>query len=178
MNMFLLKDRREVILREAVKSDAQDLINFYNVVGGETDFLSFGEDEFMATVDFEEKYLDNINNEVNSTLILVIFNDKIIGAASINSSPKRKIRHVGTLGIVIKKEFCNMGLGKILIQYLIEWAKSNSITKKIILITRADNTFAKNLYEQLGFETEGTLKNDNYENGKYYDCLSMGLILD
>ena len=178
MNIFLLKDGREVILREAVKSDAQDLINFYNAVGGETDFLSFGKNEFMATVDFEEKYLENINNEVNSTLILAIINDKIIGAASINSSQKRKIKHVGTLGIVIKKAFCNMGLGKIFMHFLIEWAKSNSVTKKITLIMRADNIFAKKLYEQMGFETEGILKNENYETGKYYDCLSMGLILD
>jgi len=178
MSLFKLKNGEVVELREALKSDAKNLINFYNIVGGETDFLSFGKDEFNVTVNFEENYLENLKKEINSILILATIDDKIIGAASINSSPKRRLKHVGTLGIVIKKEFCNMGLGKILINHLIDWAKSNGITKKITLVTRYDNFLAIELYKNMGFETEGILKNDNFENGKYYDSLTMGLILN
>lgn len=177
MDVYKLKNGNQVILREAEKKDAQNVINFYNIVGGETDYLSFGKDEFVATVDFEEKHIENMKNEVNSNLILAIIDEKIVGAASINSSQKRRLKHVGTLGIVVKKEFCNSGLGSILINYLIMWSKSNGITKKISLVTRGDNYLAIEVYKKMGFEIEGILKNDNYENGKYYDSLTMGLIL-
>ena len=177
MNSYKLKNEKEVILREALKSDAKNLINFYNLVGGETDFLSFGKNEFNATVNFEENYLENLRNESNSILILAFVDDKIIGAASINSTQKARLKHVGTLGIVVKKEYCGMGLGRILIDNLIEWAKSNGITKKITLITRCDNSLAIELYKKMGFETEGILRNDNYCNGKFYDSLSMALLL-
>jgi len=177
MDAYKLKNGNQVVLREVEIKDAQNLINFYNTVGGETDYLSFGKDEFAVTVDFEEKYIENIKNEVNSNLILAIVDEKIVGAASINSSQKRRLRHVGTLGIVVKKEFCNTGLGSILINYLIKWSKSNGITKKISLVTRGDNYLAIELYKKMGFAIEGILKNDNYENGEYHDSLTMGLIL-
>jgi RimJ/RimL family protein N-acetyltransferase len=177
MDTYKLKNGENVFLREVEKNDAKMLIEFYNTVGGETDYLSFGKDEFTVTVDFEEKYIENLKNEANSTLILAIADGKIIGAASINSGQKRRLKHVGTLGIVIKKEFCGVGLGSILINYLVNWSKSNGITKKITLITRSDNYLAIELYKKIGFEIEGTLKKDNYENGAYYDCFTMGLIL-
>lgn len=177
MDIYKLKNGNQFILREVEKKDAKNLIDFYNTVGGETDYLSFGKDEFMVTVDFEEKYIEDIKREENSNLILAFVDEKIVGAASINSSQKRRLKHVGTLGIVIKKEFCNMGLGNILINYLVKWSKLNGITKKITLVTRSDNYSAIELYKKIGFEIEGTLKNDNYENGVYYDSLTMGLIL-
>lgn len=178
MKTYKLKNNTEVVIREALKSDAKDLVDFYNVVGGETDFLSFGENEFNVTVEGEENYLENLNKEENSILILALVDDYIIGAASINSPQKRRLKHVGTLGIVIRQEYCGMGLGKVLINELIDWSKSNGITKKITLLTRCDNEFAFELYKKLGFETEGILKKENYEKGKYYDTISMGLFLE
>lgn len=60
---------------------------------------------------------------------------------------------------------------------LIEWSRTNGVTEKITLLTREDNEVAIQLYKQLGFETEGILKNDNFINGIYYNTLSMGLLL-
>jgi len=176
MDAFKLKNGSQVIIRQAEKEDARELIDFYNVVGGETDFLSFGKDEFMADLDAEVKYIENIKNEDNSNFIIATINEKIIGAASITSIQKRKMKHVGTLGIVIKEEYCGLGIGGILIDNLVNWSKQNGITKKISLLTRCDNYNAIELYKKKGFEIEGTLRRDNYENGKYYDTYTMGLI--
>jgi len=177
MDAFELKNTSQVIIRQAEKQDAKELIDFYNLVGGETSFLSFGENEFMVNVETETGYIKNIKNKENSNFILAIIDDKIIGAASITSSEKRKMKHVGTLGIVIKKEYCGLGIGGKLIDNLINWSKQNGITKKITLLTRCDNYNAIELYKKKGFQIEGTLKEDNFENGRYYDTYTMGLIL-
>jgi hypothetical protein len=51
MNKAKIKNNQEVSLREATKDDAKSIIDFYNIVGGETTYLSFGEDEYKVTIE-------------------------------------------------------------------------------------------------------------------------------
>ncbi|HAG43016.1 MAG TPA: GNAT family N-acetyltransferase [Clostridium sp.] len=177
MMKICLRNEKEVIIREAKKEDAQSMIDFYNLVGGETDFLSFGKNEFKRDLKEYESYLESTREEDNSIILLTIIDEQIAGIASINSNQKVRTKHVGTLGIVVAEQYCGLGLGGEMVDYLIEWAKLNGITKKISLLTREDNTRAIELYKKVGFETEGILKKDNYINGVYYNTLMMSLIV-
>ncbi|MGE7932485.1 N-acetyltransferase family protein [Viridibacillus arvi] len=172
-----LKNGNEVTIKEATKNDAQQMINFYNVVGGETDFLSFGKNEFNRDVEEYKKFIDSTSLEQNSIILIATLKDEIIGIASINSSQKDRTKHVGTLGIVVSEQLIGQGLGRKLMEELLNWATSNGVTKKISLVTREDNTSAIELYEKLGFEKEGLIKNDNFINGVYYNTLVMGLFI-
>ncbi|GKU27031.1 GNAT family N-acetyltransferase [Clostridium folliculivorans] len=172
-----LRDVKEIVIREAKKEDAKSIIDFYNVVGGETDFLSFGKNEFIRDLKDYENYLESVYKEENSIIFLATIEDEIIGIASINSNQKARTKHVGVLGIVVAKDFCGLGLGSKIIEHLIKWAKENKVTKKISLVTREDNSNAIKLYEKFGFEVEGILKADNYINGVYYNTLMMSLII-
>ncbi|MFE6168970.1 GNAT family N-acetyltransferase [Viridibacillus arvi] len=172
-----LKNGNEVTIKEATRNDAQQMINFYNVVGGETDFLSFGKNEFNRDVEQYKKFIDSTSLEQNSIILIATLKGEIIGIASINSSQKDRTKHVGTLGIVVSEQLIGQGLGRKLMEELINWATSNGVTKKISLVTREDNTFAIGLYEKLGFEKEGLIKNDNFINGVYYNTLVMGLFI-
>lgn len=122
-----------------------------------------------------ESYLESTRGEDNSIILLAIIDEQIAGIASINSNQKARNKHVGTLGIVVAEQYCGLGLGGEMVDYLIEWAKLNGITKKISLVTREDNSRAIELYKKIGFETEGILKKDNYINGVYYNTLMMSL---
>lgn len=177
MEKMDLKNGKEVILREASKEDAKLIIDFYNVVGGETDFLSFGKNEFVKNLSEYEDFLDNTHKEDNSIILLAEINNTIIGIASINSSPKARFKHVGEFGIVIAEKYCNLGLGKKIIDYLIKWANGNDITKKISLVTSENNYNAMELYKKAGFQVEGILIKDNYVNAVYGNTIMMGLIL-
>jgi RimJ/RimL family protein N-acetyltransferase len=177
MRKLSLRDGKEVIIREAAKKDAKFMIDYYNVVAGETDFLSFGENEFIKNLTDYEGFLDATVKEDNSIILLVEFDNKIIGIASINSSPKARFKHVGELGIVISQQYCGLGLGTKIMNYLIEWANSNGITKKISLVTNENNYRAIELYKKVGFEVEGILKKDNYINGVYGNTIMMGMSL-
>jgi RimJ/RimL family protein N-acetyltransferase len=172
--LFEEQQSLEVIIREATKEDAKLMINFYNVVGGETDFLSFGKDEFKKNLTEYEDFLDTTRNQDNSIILLSEINNEIIGIASINSSPKARFKHVGEFGIVLSQQYCGLGLGRKIIDYLIEWASSNGITKKISLATSENNYKAIELYKKVGFEVEGVLRKDNYVNGVYGNTILMG----
>ena len=177
MKKMHLKNGKEVIIREASKEDAKVMIDFYNLVGGETDFLSFGKNEFVKNLNEYENLLENTRKEDNSIILLAEIDNKIIGIASINSSPKSRFKHVGEFGIVIAVQYCNLGLGRKIIDYLIEWANGNGVTKKISLVTSENNYRAMELYKKVGFEVEGILRKDNYVNGVYGNTIMMGLIL-
>jgi L-amino acid N-acyltransferase YncA len=171
-----LKNGQEVIVREASKQDAKQIIAFYNVVGGESDFLSFGKNEFIKNLIDYEEYLETTKGQDNSIILLTEIDDKIMGIASINSSTKSRYKHVGEFGIVIAQDYCHLGLGNQILDYLITWSKSNGITTKISLVTSQDNYNALELYKKVGFQIEGTLKKQNYVNEVYSDTLMMGLI--
>lgn len=88
------------------------------------------------------------------------------------------MKHNGTLGISLRKKYWGIGLGSEIMAYLIDWAKSNKITKKINLLVREDNIRGVKLYEKFGFKKEGLLKKDICVNGIYYNTIAMGLYID
>lgn len=142
MRNIILKNNIEVTIREATKDDAQNMIDFYNVVGGETDFLSFGANEFKRDLLEYQEYIHATSKEQNSIMLLALIDSEIISIATINSTQKERTKHVGTLGIVVSEKHTGLGLGKILMNDLIEWAKRNGVTKKISLVTNENNIVA------------------------------------
>ncbi|MDM8128339.1 GNAT family protein, partial [Paraclostridium benzoelyticum] len=148
------------------------------IIGGENDFITFGKNEFSMSVEAEQDYIERINSMDNSKNVLIIIEDEIVGIASITSVQKERMKHNGTLGISIRKKYWGIGLGSDIMAYLINWAKSNKITKKINLLVREDNIRGVKLYEKFGFEKEGLLKKDICVNGVYYNTIAMGLYID
>ncbi len=165
------------IIRKAQSEDAKRIIEFYNRVGGETDFLSFGRNEYTQTIKEVERTIESVTNSSGSCMLLLMKNNEIVGIGTIDSSLKPRLRHIGILGIVIRQSHIGKGLGRTLMNELIDRSKANGQTKKISLITRADNTNAIILYESLGFKQEGLFQYDTYDGTQYYDSLSMALFL-
>lgn len=178
MKEIKLKNGKTAILRSPIKEDAQAMIDYLNIIGGESDFITFGKNEFSMSVEAEQDYIERINSMNNSKNVLIIIENEIVGIASITSVQKERMKHNGTLGISIRKKYWGIGLGSEIMNYLIDWAKSNKITKKINLLVREDNIRGVKLYEKFGFEKEGILKKDICVNGIYHNTIAMGLYID
>lgn len=177
MSAITLKNGIEVSIREGVKEDAKAIIDFYNEVGGETHFLSFGKDEYKISLEDQENSMESAKASDNSIKLIAFIDGEIAGIATIDSNQKAKGKHVGVLGIVVKEKYWGAGLGKRLMLDLIEWCKSNGITKKITLVTNEENHNAIELYKRVGFEVESILKKECYYNGVYTDLIGMSLLL-
>ncbi|MGL5651344.1 MAG: GNAT family N-acetyltransferase [Paraclostridium sp.] len=178
MKEIKLKNGKTAILRSPNKEDAQAMIDYLNIIGGESDFITFGKNEFSMSVEAEQDYIERVNSMNNSKNVLIIIENEIVGIASITSVQKERMKHNGTLGISLRKKYWGIGLGSEIMAYLIDWAKSNKITKKINLLVREDNIRGVKLYEKFGFEKEGLLKKDICVNGIYYNTIAMGLYID
>jgi RimJ/RimL family protein N-acetyltransferase len=177
MSIAIMKNNQSITLRESTKEDAQSIIKFYNTVGAETTYLSFGGYEYNVSLEQQEAMIESTNSSDNNFMILALVDDKIIGIGTISSNQKKKGKHVGILGIVITEKYCDLGLGKIMMDCLINWCRDNKITTKISLSVREDNPRAIALYKKCGFEIEGILKNETYIDGEFFNIVCMGMIL-
>ncbi|ANU26390.1 hypothetical protein I858_005000 [Planococcus versutus] len=150
-------------IRHAKPEDGERIVTFYNKVGGETDYLSFGLNEYPQSAADLTKVIEQTSETSSNCIFIVLEKDKVIGVGTIDSSPKRRYRHVGTLGIVISQLHTGKGVGRVLMTMLINCAKENKRIEKISLVTRADNKRAIVLYENVGFIQEGLFGRDAFD---------------
>lgn len=167
----------EITYRRAKIEDAESIVAFYNRVGGETSFLSFEKDEYPMSVKEQVEDIKGLEGNKNNIMLIALDGENIVALATIHSASKIKSRHDGELGIVVEKAHQGQGIGSELIRQLIEWCKSNGVTKRISLDTRADNVPAVSLYLKFGFILEGCRRNSTLLDGKYYDLYVMGMML-
>jgi len=109
---------------------------------------------------------------------VALLDEEIVGLIVLRSGDKVRIKHIGEMGVTVKKAYHGLGIGSFLLQFLINWAKETGIIKKINLRVRTDNENAIKMYEKFNFKNEGVISRDFYINGKFYDSLFMGLLID
>lgn len=162
---FILKDSRELVIRKATEEDAEKVLEYLNIIGGETDFLSFGVEGLNITLEEERNYFKN--STAKNFFLIAEIEEKIVGNCSISTNEKRiRLKHFGELGIGNKLIETALLLGK------------NGGLKKVNLETRSDNKKAIVLYKKLGFKEEGTIKRGILIDEKFYDLLVMGIEID
>ncbi len=176
--LLFLKEISEVVIRRAVKSDAKTLIDYLEIIGGESDFLTFGPRQFGRSVEQEEEFIQSVSTRENACFIVAEVDGKIVGNLNFSGGPRQRNAHVGEFGVSVLREYWGNGIGEKLIQNLVEWAKNSEIIRKINLRVRSDNTRGIYLYKKLGFIEEGIVKRDFLINGKFYDSIIMGLLID
>ena len=172
-----MKKLDNINFRNPKIEDAEEIIKFYQKMGGETTFLSFEENEYPLDEEEQKKSIEYMQKEPHCTMIIAFADKEIVGIGTIYSESKVKAKHCGGLGIVVKKAYQGMGIGTHIMSQLIEFCKTNGVTTKISLETRCDNQKAVTLYENLGFEVEGRLRNAALVEGVYHDVYVMGMML-
>lgn len=172
-----LKNGMDLLIRNAEESDAEQMIIYLNIIGGESDNLLFGKNGFRLNVEQEREYLKNMKEDPNSVMLLAFLDGKIVSLAQIACSPRARIAHNGEVALSVKKEYWHMGIGKAQMEELIAFAKSNGTIRNVTLGVRAENVNAIKLYEKCGFTKVGVHKNFFNVDGKFYDEILMDLFL-
>lgn len=167
-----------VRIPNADSTDADRLITAFNKMGGESDFLTYGADEFFLNTEQTIAFIDGKIKNYNELILFAEVEGELAGAVSLMSAQRERLKHKTELGIAVLKEYWGKGIGRKLMEDAIDYAQGCSMLKKINLNVRRDNVRAVGLYKNLGFAVEGILSRDHYTEGKYHDCLLMGLLLD
>ncbi len=173
-----LKNGMMLTLRPAVESDAEQMIQYLNQVGGESDNLLFGADEFHMTVEQEKAFITQASDDPQTLMLLGLIGDQIVSISHIGGTRRKRIAHNSDLSVSVKKSHWGLGIGRAVMEALIAFAHENPVIQIISLGVKKDNAKAKVLYESLGFEAIGIHKNFFNINGVYDDEILMDLHLE
>lgn len=174
----VLKDGRNLVIRQGESQDAGNMIDYIQKVAGESDHLTFGIGEFNITVEQEKKIIEEIEKSHNQLFLIAQIDGEIVGNLVFRAGSRQRVSHVGEFGVSVLKSYWGLGIGRFLIQYLLDWAKEEGIVRKINLRVKEDNLQGIALYKKLGFEEEGKLTRDFCIDGKFHDSICMGIHID
>jgi RimJ/RimL family protein N-acetyltransferase len=163
-------------IREATPEDAAGLLAHTKKILETSPFMLTTPQEFQVTAERQKEWI--IEQQQAGNLILVVEdNGVIVGTLNVQREKKFRHRHIASFGISLQEAYCNQGIGTIMIQRMIDWAKANDI-EKIMLNVMAINERAIHVYKKLGFKEEGRFKNQlKLEDDTYVDDVAMSLFI-
>lgn len=162
------------VIRRAARSDIPGILEIYNDAVRTT----------TATYDYEPRTLDHRmswfeDHERTGHPIFVAVDvaGKVLGWSALNRYHDRKgYRFTVENSVYIAAEHRGRGLGKLLLQPLIDAALTNGY-RAIIAVIDAENQPSIKLHEKFGFETVGVFKKVGYKFNRWLDVVYMELLL-
>ncbi|MDX2115628.1 MAG: GNAT family protein [Planctomycetota bacterium] len=180
-----LKDGRVAVLRRARPEDALAAYACNRAVvaagvGVTRSLKELDKTEERIIEDFRE-WTDGVHSGAGGCMLMGWVGDELAGSGVIRRHQPSRLRHVGHIGLGIHPAYQGLGLGRGVMVGLLDWARrgpARGITR-VDLNVFADNERAIALYASLGFEIEGRRRRAiRYEDGRYADDLTMGLLLE
>ena len=168
---FTVKNGKEVIFRTPRWEDLDDLVEHINSLVDEgAEILRSTRVTRDQEAEWLEKRLADIKEE-KLFFLVAEFDGRIVGTSAV---VKRRAysSHVGDLGIAIRKEYRNIGIGTAMLETIISEVRKAGI-KTLFLRVFATNKAACHLYEKMGFKKTGRTPEIFYKDGKYIDEITM-----
>ncbi len=166
-----------IVFREAETDDAEGMISYLNIVGGESDNLMHGPDGFKAPIEAVKRRIQASHDADNSVILIALDGEKIIARAELDGYPGTRLHHNARFSISVRKDYWNMKIGTMLMTKIIERAREMKLLN-IMLEVVADNKAAIALYHKMGFSDVGIYRNYWYANNAYSDAIVMQKCLD
>lgn len=171
-------NNQEIAFRYPMLSDASALMEYINTLSSERTFIRFQGEQI--SLEEEEKYLESLlesMQEKSGGAILAWHENTLVGMIGLR--PQEKIeKHVLEFGLSVKKEYRDQGIGKTLIQAMLDQVRLHLTHIKIVTLSvQADNFRAIHLYQKLGFIEYGRLPKGICRNNEFADKILMYLQL-
>jgi RimJ/RimL family protein N-acetyltransferase len=168
----------DLIVRELQASDLES----YKALRDHA--LAHHEDAFTSDAATEAKrtaqsYAARLGNESTRAFTLGAFRgDRLVGAVTCEHDARIKVQHLGHVtGMMVHSDEQGRGVGRALIDALIERAGADAGLHQLTLNVTAGNAVAERLYERSGFVRYGTLPRAIRVGGTFFDKHHMLLNL-
>ena len=150
-----LKDGRTAILRSPTAADAEQMLEYLAVTAGETPFLIRYPEECTETPEQEAAFLQSMSDSPIDMMIVCTVDGKLAGNCRLACHGRIKTRHRAGVAIALLKEFWGLGIGTLLFEEMIRYAKKLGISQLELEVIEG-NDRAMGLYRKMGFETVAT----------------------
>jgi RimJ/RimL family protein N-acetyltransferase len=122
-----------------------------------------------------QSYASRLGSDGSGGFTLGAFRgDALVGAITLDRDPRTKVRHVGhVIGTMVRAEEIGRGVGRALIDALIERASADDELQSLTLTVTAGNAAAQRLYARAGFVLFGTQPRAIRVGGRFLDKQHM-----
>lgn len=172
---LVLESGIKVFLRPEHFNDTEMLWDMFSTLSKES--LRFLVHQFTKErIENWTKYIDYEKSLPILALIQEEDRERVIGSASLHFHSLEAVKHKAELGITVHDDYQNRGLGKQMIEHLLEIAHLKGL-KKIYLRVDTENIRAIHVYEKCGFKIEAKLEKEDFVNGQFRDDYQMAIFL-
>lgn len=176
-NLEIEKEKPKIIgelkMRFPNSKDAKNLCIYDNNLSKEKTFILYqGE---AITLKEEEEYLaklEKVIKENRGAATIATIDNEVVGFGAIIVKPKI-YSHIANVSISVAKKYRGQGLGKKIMENLLNMATGLKGVKILTLQVHSNNKVALNLYRKLGFKKYGLLPRGLKYHGKYVDEILM-----
>ncbi|EAV39973.1 acetyltransferase [Oenococcus oeni ATCC BAA-1163] len=177
MKFFELNLERILLIRQAVISDAQEILKFQKELDQQTDLmLLYPEERQDCCLDIENK-ISQLNRKHGLWLLAEDQKGTIIGNLTVDRSIFKKIEHLGYVVVGVLKEARHRGIGDQLFNSMDQWALNNHI-HRLELTVMQNNLIAQSLYKKHGFVVEGLRQDSIFQKQNYVSEFYMAKIFN
>lgn len=183
---FMTTNGIMVTLRNPEPREAKAVLRLMQRSYADSPYLATRSDEFDANARRIAAWIESHLASPGKLMIVAEHRGSLIGMIDLTSSPKQRLRHVGEFGLSVNVGWQRRGIGRALLQSLIDWARASAVIEKIELQVFSENLSAIQLYQALGFREEGRRQQaikygDSGPGGNpgpcYMDLILMGLFV-
>jgi ribosomal protein S18 acetylase RimI-like enzyme len=172
---IFLEDNRHCLLRDLRSDDLDGLQDLERDTA--KDALLQGEDPDPEPLPLHLRKIwieDVLESETRLALVAEV-DGVVAGMLEFQSLEKPRLsRHVGRFYISLREDVRGMGIGRALMELMLDWARNQPQLEKISLTVLSTNEPAIGLYRSLGFHEEGRkLKEFRMPDGTYADDVLM-----
>ena len=127
----LLRGGVELLVRNAVASDARALRETTQRTHAQTDYLLSYPDEQSVDDEQEARSLEETERSGNEVELVAIIDGRIVGSAGVSAvRSRRKVAHRARFGISVLQEHWGMGIGRVLMEASIDCARAVSLYRR------------------------------------------------
>lgn len=165
----------EVTIRPICLKDAPDINEIRRMSGVMENILGVPSE----TVQNSENFIAHMDGNSHQFVAVVTDengNEKAVGSAGLHVYPGPRLRHSAGIGIMVHRAYQGMGIGKKLMETLLDMADNWLMLVRVELTVYTDNEKAIRLYQKMGFVSEGVKQKAAIRNGQYADEYIMARI--
>ncbi len=180
-----LEGGRTAVLRPVALSDAPGVLECNRKIHSAGVGVVRTVDELPASAEGQERelreWIEGKRSGPNGSMVVAVLDGVVVGEAEIRRYTQAGLRHIGHIGIGVQPDCQGVGLGRAMMEWLIDWARVG-LGRGIIRLDLSvfhNNVRAIRLYESLGFVREGLRKRFvRLPDGSEIDDMLMVKFLD
>lgn len=174
-----LKDGRSAVIQRARSEHAAALAEVRAGIIAEGQYTLATPQENSPDEQSERARIENLRAKPGSVYLTCLLGELPIGLIEFQNGSFRRTQHWGQLTIFVQKDQRGRGVGRALMEALLDWAQADPLIEKVSLAVFSNNERAITLYEELGFVREGYCPRDmRFEDGSYLDSVLMYKLVD